>query len=229
MTEEYPLVSAIMLAGRTSHDNVREAIECFQAQTYPYKELVIVNNAKNQLEASAFNISAQKDVFVIDTPQHLTAGMARNYGISAANGRILAQFDPDFWFDPDRISVQVAAMGKNNTQISMLTKTLNHSFITGRSSYSTNPQKTILNTMVFIRPKDADYPNIDKNEEFGLLNKLNNDNYKIVSVDNPNLACKLQYSDNPILKIKSNCLNNKKSTKIIQSIINSKKLLFSNI
>ena len=229
MNKEYPLISAIMIVGRTPYNNISAAIDCFQEQTYPYKELIIVNNARNQLEASALNIPTQKDIFIIDTPRHLTAGMARNYGISTANGGILVQFDCNFWFDPNRISAQIVAMERNDAQVSVLSKTLNHSFITGRSSYNSNLQKAILNTMMFIRPKDVDYPDIDKNEEFGLLNKLNDIDYKIASIDNPNLACKLQYSDNPILKIETNCLNDKKSTKIIRSIINSRKLSFSNI
>ena len=126
MEQEYPLVSAIMLAGKIAPANIMAGIECFKSQDYSYKELIIVNNAQNQLDASSLNIKAEKDIFIVDTPQHLTTGMARNYGISAANGQILAQFDADYWHSPSRLSAQVAGMAKNESHIAVFNKTPSH-------------------------------------------------------------------------------------------------------
>ena len=36
--EKYPLVSAIMLAGKTTPANIMAGVECFKSQNYPYKE-----------------------------------------------------------------------------------------------------------------------------------------------------------------------------------------------
>ena len=77
-SEEYPLISAIMLAGRVQLEDILTCIECFKAQTYPYKELIIVNNTKTQYEAATLELQAEKDVFIVDTPTELSAGMARS-------------------------------------------------------------------------------------------------------------------------------------------------------
>lgn len=190
-SQEYPLVSAIMLAGQCPTEDILAAIRCFKAQTYPYKELIIVNNAKTQFEASKLNIHAQKDVFIIDTPIGLSAGMARNYGISSANGQILAQFDADYYHSPKRLEAQIATLAENEAHVSVLTETLQYSFISGRASYNRNDKNAILGTMVLVRPRDIDYPNVNKNEEKGFLEKLLKAELKVISIPKSDLACKL--------------------------------------
>jgi glycosyltransferase involved in cell wall biosynthesis len=192
--EEFPLVSAIMLAGRTALPDIITAIACFQAQTYPYKELVIVNNAKSQFDAAALNIQAQRNVALVDTPYPFFAGMARNFGISTANGRILAQFDPDYWYAPNRLESQIAMLASEEAAVVVLASTLQYSYVSGRASYQQNDRNAILGTMVFIRPQNLDYPNIDKQEELGLLQKFQDSGAKIVAMPAPELACKMCYT-----------------------------------
>lgn len=194
-TADYPLVSAIMLVGRAPIPDVVAAIECFQKQTYPYRELIIVNNAKTQFIASELNIKAQHDVFLIDTPILLSAGMARNYGIRAANGQILAQFDADYYHDPQRLSAQIATMAEQEAHICMLASTLAYSFISGRAALDTNKKSIIPNTMVFMRPAKIDYPNVQKYEEFGILDRMIRAGLKPITMDKPDLVCKLRLTN----------------------------------
>jgi len=188
---DYPLVSAIMLAGQSPIEDIQLSIECFKSQTYPYKELIIVNNANTHFEASELNIKAERNIFLIDTPSKYFAGMARNYGISTSNGKILAQFDPDYWYAPNRLEVQIANMAENEAHAIILTSTLSYSFISGLSGYNTNNANSILNTMVFLRPTNIDYDNVNKQEEYSLLNKMAQNNLKIISINMPEIACKL--------------------------------------
>ncbi len=189
--DNYPLVSAILLAGNHPQPQITKAISCFRAQTYPYKELLIINNAHTQFEASGLNIQAEPNVFLIDTPYRFPAGLARNYGISAANGQILAQFDADYWHAPQRLESQIATMAANSAQVCMLTKTLSYSYYNQKLAYHTNKRGAALGTMVFVRPDKLDYPPADKGEEWGLLLKLNTAGYHPITMDKPNLACKL--------------------------------------
>ena len=190
-SDEYPLVSAILLAGKASIKDVLAAIECFKVQSYPYKELIILNNARNQFEASGLNIKAEKDIFLVDTPTELYAGQARNYGIRAANGRILAQFDADYWHDPRRLETQIATLAENEAHICILSETLLYSYVSGRASMNTNEKAAILGTMVFIRPSNIDYPPVTKHEEFGILNKMVKAGMKPIAIAKPELCCKL--------------------------------------
>ena len=191
VADEHPLVSSIMLVGYMSIKDILAGIRCFQEQTYPNKELIIVNNAKTQFAASELNIRAEKDVFLVDTPECVPAGQARNFGITAANGRILAQFDANYWFDKDRLSLQISSLIQHEAHVSVLPSVLNYSYASGIASIFTSPGKVVFGTMVFIRPRDIDYPPTIKGEEYGILQKLSQAKFKIISVDKPELACRL--------------------------------------
>lgn len=180
-----------MLAGKMPVAAIKAAVACFKAQTYPYKELIIVNNAPTQFEAASLNLKAERDVMIVDTATPYSAGMARNYGISTANGRILAQFDADYWHAPDRLESQVATLAQNEANVVVLTQTLRYSFISGRAAYQSNDRNAILGTMLFVRPQGLDYPNINKQEEFGLLDKFQQAGGKVISMPTPHLMCKL--------------------------------------
>ena len=219
MSQKFPLLSAIMLVGRTSPKDVVQAIKCFKSQSYPNKELIIVNNAANQYEAASLNIIAEDNIFLIDTPSNLNAGMARNYGVRAANGQLLAQFDADYWHGPARLSTQVATMAENGSHVCMLSKTLKYSFVTGNSGIYSNPKDVILGTMVFVRPKQVDYPDADKNEEFVLLDRLIRANYSPITISNLNLCCKLTLSTNQIVLKPSHNNLDEQQKQIINNII----------
>lgn len=201
MSEEYPLVSAIMLVCQKDHRNVLRAIECFERQNYPYKELLLVNNCDTQLEASELNLDARPNVYVLDTPLKLTAGMARNYGLSACNGQIIAQFDCDCYHAPDRLLKQAIALFENNASICVLTKCLKYSYISGYATYWSNDQNAILNSMMFVRPKNIDYENIDKQEEKSLMQRMLSNNLNAISLPMPELIIKLvgdKKSEDPV-------------------------------
>lgn len=180
-----------MIAGRSRLIDVMASIDCFTSQTYPYKELIIVNNTANHFEASALSLQATRDVFIADVPFYLSAGMARNYGIRAANGQILAQFDPDYWYAPNRLEAQIATLADCQAHVCLLASTLNYSYASGRATYYNNQKRAILNTMVFSRPQSIDYPNWEKQEELGILDKMQKADMKIISIDRPELACHL--------------------------------------
>jgi len=188
---DYPLISAIMLAGKSPIEDVKLAIECFKTQTYPYKELIIINNAKSHFEATSLNIKAERNIFLLDTPTTYHAGTCRNFGISSANGQILAQFDPDYWYDKSYLETQAANLAECGANVIFLQSTLAYSFASGLAAYNQNDSKSILNTMVYIRPNGIDYPHTNHKEEEGLLQRLISNNYQVISVDAPHLACKL--------------------------------------
>ena len=189
--QEYPLLSALMVVNKGTYPLINRAINCFSSQTYPNKELIIVNNATTQLEASDLIIDATPNVFVIDTPTLLNIGQARNYGISAANGQILAQFDVDCWHSPQRLQLQIAAMAENSSHVCLLSSASRYSVYSKEFINWTNDKNAILNSMVFIRPKNVDYPNLQKSEELHLLIRLAELGGQVSSLNAPHLLCKI--------------------------------------
>lgn len=220
--EEYPLVSALMIIHRPRMVELARAIACFQKQTYPYKELIIINNASTQFEASGIDIEAQPNVFMVDTPQKFPTGLARNYAISASNGQILAQFDMDCWHHPKRLEAQIATMAENQATVCMLSRAITFSFNSGRAGYWKNEKDIILNSMVYTRPATIDYPPVEKNEELQLLNSLIQAGRKSISMDKPDLMCKLHFSGEPVEDIEQSTLS-KAHENIIRKILKERK------
>lgn len=213
--EKYPLVSAIAIINDNTQLYTKPLIQSFISQSYPYKELILINNSQSQYKAANLEIDATPNVILYDTPTYVSAGMARNYGISIANGQIIAQYDIDMYHYPDRLQTQIAALAKNDCHISFLSKILSYSFCSGRASYHTNQQSLILNTMVYIRPHNIDYANVIKNEELSILEKLSQNNYKTIIIQQPNLACKMYYTRE---KLNFNIINNNITNQHLQQI-----------
>ena len=216
--DDYPLVSCIALAGNHSISEIRKTIEQFNNQTYPYKELIIVNNCKTQSAASDLVLEASPNVFIIDTPKYFGAGMARNYGIMSANGQILAQFDINYWHSPDRIQSQVNALTAG-AHICLLSSIITFSGYSNTARIFKNNRSAVLNTMVFIRPKDIDYDNVESNEESSIMQKMMNQGFKPIALDAPELCCKIEIPDNYKAKKLTFEDLTKKQTALIKSIV----------
>lgn len=224
-SDEYPLISAIMLAGKVQLEDILSSIECFKAQTYPYKELIIVNNAPTQYEAAALELQAEKDIFLVDTPTELSAGMARNYGISAANGQILAQFDADYWYAPSRLAAQVATMANEKAHICFLASVLQYSFVSGRATHFRNTKNAIMDTMVFSRPAKIDYPDFAHNEEYGILYRMTQNGMRPITMEKPDLGCKLLLTNGERNRQPTNYGLSDEQFKIIVDLVEAHRIL----
>jgi hypothetical protein len=110
MTNSLPLISCLCV----SHKKpalLKRAIACFQAQSYPAKELVIVYEdddletglfiEQEQLAASG-NIQLKK----IPAVPKISLGELRNIGIQTARGEFICQWDDDDWYHIDRLYSQ---------------------------------------------------------------------------------------------------------------------------
>ena len=87
-----PLVSCLMLT-MPGREKWRElALECFDAQTYPNRELLIVNGPKR-------------------------IGEKRNIGCGQAEGEIICHWDDDDWSAPTRIADQVQRLQASGADI----------------------------------------------------------------------------------------------------------------
>jgi glycosyltransferase involved in cell wall biosynthesis len=200
MTQDIPLISCVLIYKGNDYNGLLKAIEGFESQDYDYKELIIVNNRPTQHEASTLNIAAKANVILIDTPIFLPAGTARNFGLSHANGQIIAQFRLDYHYEPHYLSTLAKAMAAEPASMVMLGKTLQYSHITGNATYQVRGV-AVYDTCMFIRPNGIDYDNIDKNEELSLIQKFSHNNMAVSIVNCPKLVIKaIKGPKNTILK-----------------------------
>jgi glycosyltransferase involved in cell wall biosynthesis len=105
-----PLVSALMVT-RDRPGLAACSIECFRNQTWPSRELVIVDDS--EADALARLVAALDDprVRLLRLPsQGQPLGALRNRAVSEARGDIVCQWDDDDLFHPERIALQLSAL-----------------------------------------------------------------------------------------------------------------------
>jgi len=101
----YPLVTAIMPTYRECF--ARYAIKLFKEQSYPNKELIIVNQGFFSLRRFIRNDCSIKEVQV---SPYANVGAMYNVGLDYAQGEYIVRVDDDDWYHPDRIKLQVQAL-----------------------------------------------------------------------------------------------------------------------
>ncbi len=105
-----PLISCIMPTANR-RDFVPGAIQWFQRQDYPEKELVILDDGE---DAVGDLIPDDPRVRYLREPQRRVLGAKRNALCEAARGELIVHWDDDDWHAPNRLSLQVAALRESD-------------------------------------------------------------------------------------------------------------------
>ena len=103
-----PLISVVV----PFFDNasyVGEAVESALAQTYPRVEMVLVDDGSTDGGWEA--VQAFSDRATLIRQENLGAGPARNAGIAAARGELVAFLDADDLWEPAKLERQAALLG----------------------------------------------------------------------------------------------------------------------
>jgi len=92
-----------------------EAVKCFIDQTYPNKELIVVNDQ----EGVTLKMDSERDdIQIHNVPLRFNSlGEKRNYGMSLIQGDYVCIWDDDDLYFPWRISESVKAIKKYNCDI----------------------------------------------------------------------------------------------------------------
>ena len=98
-----PLVSCVMPT-RNRADFALNAVRLFQEQDYECRELVIVDDGDEGLEAA---LPSDPRIVYLRAPAGESIGAKRNRACERARGDIVVQWDDDDWYGPSRLTVQV--------------------------------------------------------------------------------------------------------------------------
>lgn len=96
---------------------IKETVDAIIAQTYQDWELIIVDDcspAPDTEEVLVGVTAMDARIKVMRAEKNGGAGLARNIGIKAAEGRYLAFCDSDDWWYPTKLEEQVKFMEENN-------------------------------------------------------------------------------------------------------------------
>ena len=98
-----PLVSCIMPTGNR-REWALQAVGYFLCQDHPDKELVIVDDGRDELERA---LPADPRIRHLRVPEGMSIGAKRNRACELARGSVLVQWDDDDWHGPARVRTQV--------------------------------------------------------------------------------------------------------------------------
>ena len=99
---------------------VAQSIESVQAQTYPYWELLVVDDLSTDNSVAIVEEYAKKDsrIRLLQNPKNSGAALSRNYAIREATGRWVAFLDSDDLWLPEKLAKQVPFMANNGYHFS---------------------------------------------------------------------------------------------------------------
>ena len=92
-----------------SQKYISQAVESFLAQTWPYKELIIVDDASTDSSMKELKKYSKyfDNIVLLTNDQNRGVSYSRNRGIQVASGNYIALLDSDDWMDPTRLEKQV--------------------------------------------------------------------------------------------------------------------------
>lgn len=127
MNNESSLISCICVT-RKKPDLLRRSIDCFLAQTYPNKELIILYEdddiATDNFLGRGFD--PEKNIRLFRAPAYpkMALGELRNAAIKIARGEFVCQWDDDDWYHSHRLEMQYQKLFSEGRHGSILTQWL---------------------------------------------------------------------------------------------------------
>jgi glycosyltransferase involved in cell wall biosynthesis len=149
----------------------RRAVRCYLRQTYPERELIVVDDGKEDLSdvLSAVPSEQLKYIRLDRRPEHVL-GYLRNVALEAADGAFIAQWDDDDWYHPERLRTQIEAL-KDGFDACSLQTVLMHLDTEAftKSPYVGYLRDGIPGTIVHRRNPGVAYPPLRRGEDTAYL------------------------------------------------------------
>lgn len=170
-----PLVSALMVT-RNRLRLAERAVRCFEAQTWPNRELVVVDDGHVPYEEmlEPFQERGLAIRYIRPGGVRRSLGELRNLANDHARGDWRIQWDDDEWYHPDRIVAQVAAAERSGVPAVVLRWTLMQLDATdgdGGPVFRADSGFATPGTIAH-RPTGLRYPDARRGEDSVFLNEL---------------------------------------------------------
>ena len=161
---------------------VERAIRCFQLQTWPQRELVIVTLRRSeQLEAL---VARDGRIKLYDSPMGLTLGDQRNLSVARAKGVFLATWDDDDCHAPERLSIAMHTLLNSHAQAVFLSRVW--IWIETRQRLGLSCRGVWENTMVVRRSALPAYPALEWGSDT-VVRQMMEGLHTLALIDQPNL------------------------------------------
>jgi glycosyltransferase involved in cell wall biosynthesis len=198
----WPLVSCIMPTYQR-RPFIPLTLRCFIDQDYPNKELIIVDDGADQIGDLAASLPGVRHICL---PSRAAIGAKRNLACEQAHGDIIAHWDDDDWYAPDRLRYQVTPILAGGAEITGLVNTFVLE-LPGGEFWTTRPelhqQMFVGNvhggTLVYRKGLLANglrYPEIDLAEDAWLLHQVVARGHRLLRLNNPGVFVYVRHGRN---------------------------------
>jgi glycosyltransferase involved in cell wall biosynthesis len=185
--EQLPLISCIMLTYSPKRiEYIKESIQCFKNQTYPNKELVIVNNGNpNHFHAVNALIEGMENVKHFQAPMSIV-GEYRNAGLAHSAGEFVATWDDDDLRADNYLEYEYSIIANHNVDAVMLMDFKEMKMEKGCVAVENGRITMGLDgTILFKNPKGTIvYSPMSRGEDTDFVRKLSEAGYKIMVLKN---------------------------------------------
>lgn len=141
MNNKSSLVSCVCVT-RNKPALLKRAIDCFLAQTYGNKELIVLYEdddvATEEFLGKGYPRESGVRLFRVPAYPKMTLGELRNAAIKIARGEFVCQWDDDDWYHMNRIELQYRSLFNEGRHGSILTQWLVYDTLTATAYLSNN-------------------------------------------------------------------------------------------
>ena len=180
---------------RGKYEHLKRALDCFVAQTWPEKEIVLVWQTMEP-QTHDFLYRWGQGIRFVQAPPGTTLGEMRNMSVAAATGKIICCWDDDDWHAPTRIEEQVDYLTTREAAACMLRRWMMVDEVGGRAFIS--PRRHWEGSMVCYRDLQVfreGYAPLRQGEDTDLLRRMIR-REKIVTMDRPELYAYIHHGGN---------------------------------
>lgn len=197
MVTDVPKVSCLMVTANRKK-LAKRAVQCFVNQSYPNKELLILDDGDEDYSSAIQNVPSNLIKYIkLKKDPDFVLGKLRNMSLEESDGDYLVQWDDDDWYHPDRIKMQAEILSSGYDACCLSAalmhldtpKYLNHPYV----GYLPDG---IPGSIMHRRNKNIRYPETRRSEDTVYLNKWMNLRYKKLSPDYNYLFLRAYHGNN---------------------------------
>lgn len=185
----------------------QQALKCFLGQTYPEKQLIILDD----LEDPSFDNHVRykrANVRYLAGPGHLGIPQKRNAACELSDSDIMMHFDSDDWSDPGRMAAQVHLLEESQKQVAGFHSLLFYVEPSGQAFKYVNDASYALGTSLCYRKSWWELHRFNENLKDGEDNQFVNEARKageLISVDAGQLMVARIHDSNTSPKVLDGC------------------------
>ena len=193
-----PLISCLCVT-RGKPTMLKRAIACFESQSYPYLEMVIVweeDDVQTELFLRQVKLGDRYKLCKVPvSPIKKTLGELRNLSINIADGEYVCQWDDD-WYDPERLSIQMTRLQHSGKPVCLLSRWIIFDGVTEKSYLS---KRRLWEGSILCRKElmyQTSYPILSKGEDTPVIQSLFDRQLLEIIDDEPEIYIYVSHGNN---------------------------------